>query len=218
VENQNFINKGKETAMKFDLLTPKQLELLKDATKTGQELCEILKCGIITISRWRKKLGIETKRGCKKGKTKPWVLKRKDISCATCSMSFNVVISSTRKYCSKSCMFQNENYINSLRQIDRSYMQTDEYKNKFLKKETPAYRRYRNKVSKLTEQTYNMNKEKINPEGFKRTLAGVDGGYHLDHKISCRHGFDNNITPENISSIDNLQMLSWRENITKGSK
>jgi hypothetical protein len=47
MENQNFINKGKEITMKFDSLTKEQLELLKDTTKTGQEICKILNCGIL---------------------------------------------------------------------------------------------------------------------------------------------------------------------------
>ena len=60
--------------MKFDSLTKEQLELLKDTTKTGQEICKILNCGIVTVSRWRKKLDVDCKVGCKKGKTKPWTL------------------------------------------------------------------------------------------------------------------------------------------------
>lgn len=40
-------------------------------------------------------------------------------------------------------------------------------------------------------------------------------GYHLDHKISIKHGFENNISPETIGDISNLQMLHYSENSAK---
>lgn len=204
--------------MKFDSLTKEQIELLKDTSKTGQEICKILNCGIVTVSRWRKKLGVNCKRGFKKGKTKPWALRRKNLFCLTCNIVFSVMVSRDAKYCSKKCMSENVSHRNLLRNIDRSYMKTEKYKNTLIKETTPEYRRYRNKVSKLTEQTYMMYKNVINPNNLTRTLAGVENGYHLDHKISCRYGFDNNILPEEISSLKNLQMLPWRDNIVKGKK
>lgn len=42
--------------------------------------------------------------------------------------------------------------------------------------------------------------------------------YHLDHKYSIASGFKNNINPELIGNINNLEMLTWQENISKNNK
>jgi len=51
-----------------------------------------------------------------------------------------------------------------------------------------------------------------------RTLCGVEGGWQLDHIIPIKYGFDNNIPPELIADISNLQMLPWKDNRTKSDK
>lgn len=51
----------------------------------------------------------------------------------------------------------------------------------------------------------------------KRGLAGVDGGYQLDHKVSIKFGFDNNIEPDIIGNINNIEFIPWEENLSKGS-
>lgn len=48
-----------------------------------------------------------------------------------------------------------------------------------------------------------------------RGLAGIDGAYHVDHRISIHFGFVNTIPPYLIGSIHNLEMLPWRDNIYK---
>lgn len=65
--------------------------------------------------------------------------------------------------------------------------------------------------------SYRIHREEINPEGFVRTLCGIDGGYQLDHIMSIKHGFDNNIDPRELSKKENLQMLPWKVNLIKGS-
>jgi hypothetical protein len=76
---------------------------------------------------------------------------------------------------------------------------------------------YRNKVSWLTEQTYAKYTEVINPNNKLRTLAGVEEGSHLDHIYPVSKGFDNNIPPELIASIENLRLINWRENVIKSN-
>ena len=56
------------------------------------------------------------------------------------------------------------------------------------------------------------------PNIEKRGKSGIEGAYQLDHIISIKEGFDKGIEPEIIGSIDNLQMISWRENRNKGCK
>lgn len=84
--------------------------------------------------------------------------------------------------------------------------------------ERREYRRYLEKVRNLSEANYAEHIDIINPNRHPRTLAGVPGGYQLDHKISAKLGFKNGTKPEEIASVENLQMLPWRENIMKGWK
>jgi len=79
------------------------------------------------------------------------------------------------------------------------------------------YAAYSNKVRMLSEAVYRKNKSVINPNNLPRGRAGVDGAYHLDHIISVYYGFTNKIAPEEISKMENLQMLEWRENVIKSS-
>lgn len=43
------------------------------------------------------------------------------------------------------------------------------------------------------------------------------GYFHLDHIISIKFGFDNNIDPEIIGNISNLRYLCKTENLSKRS-
>lgn len=94
--------------------------------------------------------------------------------------------------------------------------------NKWLKKyniireyETDQYNDYKNKARRLTEKTYAIHKDKINPNNYPRTLCGVDGGYQLDHIISVVDCYKNGISIEECASLENLQMLSWIDNLGK---
>ncbi len=42
--------------------------------------------------------------------------------------------------------------------------------------------------------------------------------YHLDHIYPISKGFENNILPEVIGDISNLQMLWWKDNLKKSNK
>lgn len=85
-------------------------------------------------------------------------------------------------------------------------------------KDHKEYDEFRNKVYVLTESTYKKFKNEINPNDYPRGKSGVNGAYHLDHKISIAYGYENGWTPEQLSSKENLQMLPWRDNIVKHSK
>jgi predicted DNA-binding protein YlxM (UPF0122 family) len=73
------------------------------------------------------------------------------------------------------------------------------------------YYKYELMVLKITRQQpihtlFNYN---------KRGNSGVDGAYHLDHKFSIIEGFKNNIKPEIIGNIKNLEFIPWKENLKK---
>ena len=78
----------------------------------------------------------------------------------------------------------------------------------------PAWRAYKIDVWRITNQQPLQLLENFN----KRGVNGQTGAYTLDHIISIKKGFIQNIPPEQIGDIKNLQMLPWEENITKGWK
>ena len=49
----------------------------------------------------------------------------------------------------------------------------------------------------------------------KRGKSGIQNAYQLDHKVSIRYGFDNNILPSIIGDISNLEFIKWEDNIRK---
>ena len=66
--------------------------------------------------------------------------------------------------------------------------------------------KYTNNQPLLTLENYN-----------NRGRAGIEGAYHIDHKISIKYGFVNSIPPYIIGNINNLEMLPWYDNIYKSS-
>lgn len=48
-----------------------------------------------------------------------------------------------------------------------------------------------------------------------RGLCGVPGAYQLDHIVSIKTGFDNNIPASVIGSLENLQFIPWEDNRKK---
>lgn len=188
--------------------------LLTDNTKTDKEISEILGYaeGYLAILRYR--LGISKKRGNKKGSIKNAQLSK----CKVCDNIIKITKSHQRKYCSRKCQNECNEYKNKLKCADRSYMQSEAYSQSLSKPTTPSYKKYAGKVHRLSQKIYEEHKQMLNPEDFKRTLCGIDGGHQLDHIIPIRYGFDNNIPPENIARLENLRVIPWKENLTKGNK
>jgi hypothetical protein len=81
-----------------------------------------------------------------------------------------------------------------------------------------AFKAYSNKVRWLSEKEYLKHRELINPDNLPRTLCGIDEGYQLDHKISIKKAFDLNMPEETVAAIENLQLLPWQQNRSKGYK
>lgn len=82
-------------------------------------------------------------------------------------------------------------------------------------KKTTEWQKYARRVRFLTESTYAKYKDTINPNGYPRTLCGVEGGYQLDHIISVRECFDSGVSVEHCSDVSNLQMVTWERNLQK---
>lgn len=193
----------------FKDLTEYDITLLARSDLTNAEIAKQI--GIhypsATISRWRKQLGIVIKCGSKSGKPRPWQERNELRQCPTCKNQFVVVPSSPKIWCSNSCWAS---------QRDTAYMQTEEYRSKMRSDKTQSYKAYYGRVYRLTEKVYAEHKNIINPYNYPRGICGKDGVWQLDHIIPVKYGFDNNIAPEIIASLDNLQMLSWEDNLKKG--
>ena len=198
--------------MRYSMLTEEDKMFICDPMVTGKEIQDRFGVGYITPTRWRKKLGVSLTRGCKKGKERPWQRKIEKRSCIICSTSFEVKPSERKKLCSKKCVTKFQ------KSRDKSYMQTEEYKDTLRKDTTPDYRRYAQQVHSLSQKVYEKNIDIINPNRYTRTLCGVDGGFQLDHIIPIRYGFDNGIFIEEMCVAENLRMLPWKENLGRNRK
>jgi hypothetical protein len=76
---------------------------------------------------------------------------------------------------------------------------------------------YGSKVRALSERVYRENIDIINPERHPRGRCGVPGAYQLDHKRSIKECFLNDVSAEEAAALDNLQLLPWKDNRSKGS-
>lgn len=89
------------------------------------------------------------------------------------------------------------------------YQTYQEYKDSL-----PAWKLYKLDVWRITNQQPLDTLENFDMRG----VNGQTGAYTLDHIISIKKGFIENIPAEQIGHVSNLQMLPWEENITKGWK
>jgi len=119
------------------------------------------------------------------------------------------------KCCSRECLFKDDTYRNKLRNIDKSYMLTDEYRNKKTNPNTPAYTKYARRVRKISELNYVIYQDLINPNNYPRTLCGVEGGYQLDHIKSIKECWNEGISPEEAAKYENLRLITWQENLNR---
>ncbi len=181
---------------------------------TNTEIGQRLGKHHVTVSRLRTRLGIPAKKGS------PKVLQPRQ--CDECEKWYDPVNSKSR-FCSMKCRGKYHAAVAVPKMLaaenpkdhQRAELGWSSWR---INPDTPEYRRYANKVHRLTRHVYEANAHIINPHNHPRTLAGVPGGYHLDHKVSVRYGFDNGWPPEQLATVDNLQMLPWRDNVRKGSK
>lgn len=80
------------------------------------------------------------------------------------------------------------------------------------------FKQYKRKVYGLSDEVYTQNMDKLNPSNHVRALAGKIGGYHLDHITPIIECFKMGWTPEQAASLSNLQLLPWKDNLSKGSR
>jgi hypothetical protein len=79
---------------------------------------------------------------------------------------------------------------------------------------TKERRRYVYAVHKLTMETYEKHKDEINPDNLP--LGRFE--YHIDHKVSKLRGWIEKIPPETMARKENLEILWWRDNVSKNAQ
>jgi hypothetical protein len=87
-----------------------------------------------------------------------------------------------------------------------------------ISRDDPVYsnfKKYRNRVAVRTKKTYMLFKEEINPQNLPLGKCGVDSAHQIDHIITVRQGFEQNISIEEISAKENLQIIPWLDNVKK---
>lgn len=200
----------------IDTLTNKELKILKDTNLTAPQIAKKINKTISQVNYLRRSLGLKFTRGVKKGTIKNSFTKK----CKTCSNEIKVTPCNahTRFYCSRKCMYECPEYLKKLKQTDKSYMQTDEYKDTLRKEDIKPYKKYAGAVHRLSQKVYEEHIDKINPNRYPRTICGVKDGYQLDHIIPVRFGFDNGISIEDMCDVSNLRMIPWKENLKRNRK
>tara|TARA_Y100000296_G_C5028518_1_gene183573 strand:- start:21 stop:611 length:591 start_codon:yes stop_codon:yes gene_type:complete len=182
-------------------LSKEDIEFLKDTNNTNMDIKDRFGCGEIQGTRWRQKLGIEVQAGRKKGKSMPQLCVKKLKPCKICgAQHYN------KDYCSRKCVSAA-----GLGTGPRPNTRGPRYH--LRRDDVPKYRQFANEVHRLSEKTYQENIDKLNPEGHPRTLNGIDGGHQLDHITTVREGFDKGISPQELSQLNNLRIITWEENI-----
>jgi len=93
---------------------------------------------------------------------------------------------------------------------------TLENKKIWVKREDKSlYAQYHSRVQSATK---NNNLNILKDSDKRGTSVSSNNPYHLDHIISIKQGFENNILPYIIGSISNLQFITEKENTSKGFK
>jgi hypothetical protein len=76
------------------------------------------------------------------------------------------------------------------------------------------YKKYRKKVINITNKQPIKNLPNYDKRGNYKNI----NAYHLDHKYSISEGFKNDILPEIIGNIENLEFIPWEDNLKKKNK
>lgn len=194
------------------IFTPAELAAITNINLSTEELGKILGVRSCQASCIRRKLGIQVpkrKSGPKTGKPCP-ARERKEVRhCINpaCTKTFIVIPSRTKKYCSHSCHTKCNNP--GVKGVGNG---------KIRNPQITEFKRYSRKVHKLSHETYLKNIDIINPNRYKRTLAGVADGWQLDHIIPIKECFKKGIPAEDAAKLENLRMLPWRENLMRQFK
>lgn len=80
------------------------------------------------------------------------------------------------------------------------------------------YQKYKRAIYTASRKTYNQNIHSLNPNNLCLGRCGVKGAYQIDHKVPISLGYKLNIPVAIMSLVENLQLMSWKDNLTKSNK
>jgi hypothetical protein len=194
------------TRVKFREWTEEELSLIKDVSYSARELSVMLSARAGTIRNLRIKLDVVPSQSSVMSRPRPQRIKNETRQCIgkDCSNSFTVKPAMKKKYCSHSCQLRTDN-------IAPKGIGSRGIRNPNIKE----YTQYARKVHALSHKVYEQNKEIINPNNYPRTLCGVEGGWQLDHIITIKECFEKEVSAEDASTLTNLRMLPWKENLMR---
>jgi 5-methylcytosine-specific restriction endonuclease McrA len=81
-----------------------------------------------------------------------------------------------------------------------------------------TYQRYKRAVYVASKRTYKLNENILNVDKKKLGRCGTVDAHQLDHKIPISLGYSLKIPVHVMADIENLQILSWRDNLKKSNK
>lgn len=80
------------------------------------------------------------------------------------------------------------------------------------------YQKYKRAVYSASRKTYNQNVDLLNPNGLLLGRCGVCGAHQIDHKVPISLGYQLKIPVTVMAIVENLQLMPWRENLSKSNK
>lgn len=101
-----------------------------------------------------------------------------------------------------------EDQIKKMRATKAGFSSWEEYKKKYPKKQFYKREVWRHTNSHDLDSLENAD---------KRGRCGVKGAYQLDHIISINEGWEKGIPAEEIGAFENLRIIPWKQNLTKGA-
>lgn len=140
---------------------------------------------------------------------------RVDCKCDICGTSFTKKFSARLDLCNK-CRTR-ETGLGNTNGSGNKGKTIEKMKGENHPRWNPNKSEYAAYASKVRAVTYACKEEWMKLENSdKLGLCGVEGAYQLDHKVSVAYGFYNHIPAEIIGQLDNLEIITWEENRSKG--
>lgn len=194
--------------------TEDEIKLISDSSLRGSDICNQLNISTATLARIRKKLGIVIPKGLKPGQGPKRNGEYKN--CPECGREVYHTKKELEKnkFCSRECLYKSSYFSEKMRNIDRSSLY-EKLRGTVKNPNIDEYKRYANKVHRLSAKVYNENIDIINPDRRPRTVCGVDGGWQLDHIVPIKECFEKGLSAEEASSLNNLRMLPWKQNLMR---
>lgn len=186
--------------------TNEEIMLLEDIAYSVSKLTEMLNLRPGTIRNKRNELGVKAPRGLRAGQPNLKKMRQEVRMCIgkDCNTTFTINQASKKKFCSHSCQQRTAN-------VAGKGIGSRKIRNPNIKE----YVRYARKVHRLSQKIYEENKDIINPNNYPRTLCGIKDGWQLDHILPIKKCFEKGLTENEASSVSNLRLLPWKENLIR---